>query len=151
MGLDVNIYVRTHNKNDFELLNERVKSIHAPSDLVLHFESKKGLLHKYERETDKSGHWSEINSLARYWGPYYERGPFWRIFTTLEWLRTQPEVCEILYGGDVNIEDAPEWTKAKADKYLSLYVMHGESGSYRPDYAKGRWEDHEKDSPNEGL
>jgi len=41
-----------------------------------------------------------VATTHRYYGPGYERGPWPEIAGILEWLRRQPEVSELRYGGD---------------------------------------------------
>lgn len=141
MGIDVMMWVVLKNESDKEILNERIKTIHEPEALIMEqniFGDQRELI--LGPISDPEGEYLNVFSvntgLARYYGIGYERGPILRIITQIEWLRAQPEVIAVYYGGDTS--DTPnEFTQADSIKLLFHFFKYGET-PYRKS-AIGRW------------
>lgn len=67
--------------------------------------------------------WYELNLVPRLYDKAYTRGCFHYLGTALEWLRRQPEVEEVYYGGDDC--GVSEWTKERADELFEFWFTHG--------------------------
>lgn len=84
--------------------------------------------------------------LSRYYGAGYERGPALRIVTQLEWLRAQPEVIAVYYGGDCS--DAPSlWSENDSVALMKHFFKYGHSPYSK--WARDSWERDAKEVTNE--
>lgn len=66
----------------------------------------------------------EVDTLARYYGPGYERGPWAEICAALMLLHACPEVERVWYGGD-NADEVPECPPARVVALSEHFMEHG--------------------------
>jgi hypothetical protein len=59
-----------------------------------------------------------VNLWTRYYGPGYERGNCALLVTLAEWLERAIPGCTVLYGGDVDVEEAEIFDKEARSKLL---------------------------------
>lgn len=134
MGVDVELFVWTARElSDRDILDLSYRAVEALGrDLFwLDVEEKR---HAFVRESDPGyslaswdsgrGTLIKLNSLARYYGPGYERGPFPEFFMLWQWLRINLEGCVIWYGGDCS-DMLERLTEAREHEILVHWATKG--------------------------
>ncbi len=121
-------------------LNERFKTIHEQYDTCLRpcDELIGGNCADRYDDVEETNAYRINFDLARYYGKGYARGPWMKIMTQLEWLRAQPEVVAVYYGGDCS--DSPSlWTREDTLETLQYFFERGHS-TYRSNQGHNGWE-----------
>lgn len=123
-----------------EKLNARFRATHSKDDTLFYEDDEDLILGLMPRDAETIEYvnaYAVQTGLSRYYGIGYERGSALKIITQLEWLRAQPEVIEVYYGGDTS--DWPSlWTKEDSAKLLWHFFKHGHA-PYAPHWAKATW------------
>jgi hypothetical protein len=116
MGIDARIYARLRDATgEFEFL--------LPNGYTLQ---------PADPECAPDGATHEIDTLARYYGEGYERGPWPELCAVLMLLHARPDVENVWYGGD-GTEDVPECPKARVQE-LSAHFMSNGCRPYRESF-----------------
>lgn len=135
MGIDATMAVATVETP--EKLNMRFRKTHSCHDSLI---NESECLIEYSMDipanTVNYGNVYKVNcGLARYYGIGYERGPAMRIILQLEWLRAQPEVLAVFYGGD---EYGPQpWTEEDSMRLMKHFFAHGNARYAK--WCEGTW------------
>jgi len=138
VGVDAVMAVALENESDVEILNERFRNTHEQFDST--FGGRSLSLIGCQRIKDDE-YFEYINTyyvdtgLQRLYSEGYERGDCFKLITQLEWLRSQPEVIEVYYGGDCY--DYPSlWTKEDSIGLLFHFFKFGHTPYRKP----SKWE-----------
>jgi hypothetical protein len=138
MGIDAWMAVALREGADVSAINQRFKKTHDQSDCLFKKDEELiiGLCPSYWEAIEYVNAYRVNTSLNRFYGQGYERGPCQNILLQLEWLRAQPEVIEVYYGGDCS--DAPSlWTEADSVELIKHYWKHGNTPYAK--WAEGSW------------
>jgi hypothetical protein len=130
MGIDAEMAVTLKNANDIDLLNARFKVAHDCEDTAV--PSNGDLIFRDQLNEGFPTNTFAVNvGWMRYYGKHYERGPILKFITQIEWLRAQPEVLEVYYGGDCDVGLNPI-SREESVELLFHFFKYGEQ-PYRGD------------------
>jgi len=140
MGIDATMAVALKEGSDVDAINARFRETHSKDDSTFYKDDENLILALMPRDAETIEYVNAYNvqtGLCRYYGVGYERGPALKLITQLEWLRAQPEVIEVYYGGDTS--DWPAlWTRQDSEKVLWHFFRNGHT-PYAAHWAKASW------------
>lgn len=68
----------------------------------------------------------EVDTIVRFYGPYYARGPWPMISAVLMLLLNSPDIETVWYYGDSGgAESEDPWTAEKQAEYTAYFIAHG--------------------------
>lgn len=107
MGIDAEMRVRIPEPlDDRELMALSVAAVDAFREFFwVDRERRQAAIERWEaREWDEvpegEGHWLKVNTMSRFYGEGYQRGPIVTILAVAEWFELRILGCEVFYGGD---------------------------------------------------
>lgn len=129
MGIDAEIRVRIPEPMDDQaIMRLSVDAKEAFSGLLwVDRERRQAGIERYElREWDTlpPGNWLKVNTMARYYGEAYERGPIVDFIALAEWFEFRIPGCEVYYGGDHN-DSYEAFTAERRREYFEHFARVG--------------------------
>lgn len=117
MGIDVNLYA------EGEVSDDELAAANALFAERSQLDGDEGVYWQRDKYSDTPR--VERNTLARFYGPHYERGPWPDIYADILLARVAFPNCKIHYGGDSDL-DSPEATdETLADTWAWWLGPHG--------------------------